>query len=94
MYKRKEDTLFDIHVSSFNQYECSPEHGLRLIVEGQTLACYYGGQEVEVKVVTADWLHEGSIICPKCTEVCQVRGALHYFFSFNFQNLLKNTVFF
>jgi len=55
------------------QYRCSSTHGLTIHPsDGPALQCLYTGQKLNVSVVTDEWLHQGSIMCPSCDEICDV----------------------
>lgn len=42
-------------------------------MDNRTFPCYYPGQELRVRLLSQGWLHVGSLSCPSCTELCQVR---------------------
>ena len=61
------------------QYHCSSSTGLTIIPSGGAeLQCLYIGQKLPVVVVTKDWLHRGSILCPACDEICHVWQTIFY----------------
>lgn len=43
---------------------------LKIIIGNATLTCHESGQVINVALAKADWLHEGSIICPPCQLFC------------------------
>lgn len=57
---------------SLLQYQCTSSEGLTVIVEGKKYRCYRPNQLLNIKVISAGWLHHGSIVCPSCQELCSV----------------------
>lgn len=50
---------------------CSKQTGLSiLLASGQQFYCHHDNQILDVSITTKNWLHQGTIICPNCTEVC------------------------
>ena len=43
---------------------------LKILLENATLTCQKSGQIIDVALVKDEWLHEGSIVCPPCTQFC------------------------
>ncbi|ESP02771.1 hypothetical protein LOTGIDRAFT_212290 [Lottia gigantea] len=54
------------------RYVCSSELGLTVIVDNKPYRCYKSGQRIKPSFITRSYLHQGSIICPSCHEVCDV----------------------
>ena len=54
------------------RYLCDKDEGkLKIILRSNvTLTCFEEGQKLDVSLKQDKWLHEGSIICPKCSEIC------------------------
>ena len=50
-------------------YECA-DGLLHIIVRNVSLPCEREGQNLEVRLKKGKWLHEGSIICPACSDFC------------------------
>ena len=51
-------------------YACTKE-GVVLSVMGHSYQCWFAGQKLEVKLLdNRSWLHEGSLICPLCRDLC------------------------
>jgi len=48
---------------------------LNLVVRNVTFSCHKSGQTIPIQLLktsdTVEWLHEGSIICPPCSSLCQ-----------------------
>jgi len=49
-------------------------------VDNRTFPCYYPGQELKIRLISQGWLHVGSLSCPSCTELCQVKYSSHKHF--------------
>ena len=43
---------------------------IRIHVSNYTYICYKAGQIIPIRTFHRDWLHEGKIICPACSELC------------------------
>ncbi|XP_070535465.1 leishmanolysin-like peptidase isoform X2 [Ptychodera flava] len=52
------------------KYSCSNTYGLVIEVNRQEYICYEEGLVLSVSDIVDDWLHEGTLICPSCQEVC------------------------
>ncbi|KPM09199.1 leishmanolysin-like protein [Sarcoptes scabiei] len=52
------------------QYQCSEDGFLDLLINNHTFRCLYENQEIKIQLSFNDWLHRGSIICPKCEQIC------------------------
>lgn len=39
-------------------------------VQNHSFECFHSGQEIPIRIKSGGWLHRGTIICPKCNEVC------------------------
>lgn len=59
------------------QFECSNTAGLVLYVNGMSYQCLQAGQTIRVRYASKHYLHDGSIVCPYCPDVCQVRAPLY-----------------
>jgi hypothetical protein len=55
------------------QFSCSETEGLIVHIQNKSHRCYQANQIIQVQAYTTEWLHDGTIVCPNCTEVCQVR---------------------
>ena len=82
-----EDGRLNIIVSYIEMVETlmSLSGNLRLIdsqVDNRTFPCYYPGQELRIRLFAQGWLHIGSISCPHCQEICQVRPSLSVYLIF------------
>lgn len=51
-------------------YKCDGGQ-LHIVVNNVTFTCKTPGQVLDVKLMKNEWLHEGSVICPACDEVCK-----------------------
>lgn len=51
------------------QYFCS-DLGLKIVIEGVNHLCTEEGQVIDVSVVSSDYRHQGTIICPPCSQFC------------------------
>ncbi|XP_014674624.1 PREDICTED: leishmanolysin-like peptidase [Priapulus caudatus] len=56
------------------RFTCDAARGLIVHIQEQSYRCHRAGQRIYVRQLFNDWLHEGSIICPPCDEVCQRVG--------------------
>lgn len=54
------------------QYSCR-EGRLYLEVANHTFTCFYTDQEIKIQLFVNDWLHIGTVVCPPCRELCEVR---------------------
>ncbi|KAK6182580.1 hypothetical protein SNE40_010233 [Patella caerulea] len=52
------------------QYFCSEEMGLNILVDGIPYRCYKAGQKITASFVTKSYLHQGTVVCPACSDVC------------------------
>lgn len=54
------------------RYKCDEDDGMLKIVlkSNVTLTCFEEGQTLSVSLKSDEWLHEGSIICPRCEDIC------------------------
>lgn len=52
------------------QYRCTEDGFLSIIIKNHTYICMFDNQEIKIQLSYNNWLHKGSIICPKCTELC------------------------
>ena len=52
------------------EYECR-DGRLHISVDNRTFTCFYPQQELRISLLSEHWLHEGSLVCPSCREVCQ-----------------------
>jgi leishmanolysin-like peptidase len=43
---------------------------LHIEVLNNTFTCFYPRQEIPVSLLSNQWLHTGSLVCPPCEEVC------------------------
>lgn len=51
-------------------YECEKD-GLKVIVEGYKYTCFHKGQVLFIQMQSHEnWVHQGTIICPACKDVC------------------------
>ncbi len=41
---------------------------------GAIYTCHYDGQPIVIRRIVAGWLHEGTIVCPSCRELCDGDG--------------------
>ncbi|KRZ74122.1 Leishmanolysin-like peptidase [Trichinella papuae] len=60
------------HGAGCYEYECADGRLWLKILNGTwRYPCYKSGQVIHLRKIVGDWYHEGSIICPHCTELCQ-----------------------
>ncbi|KAB7506187.1 Leishmanolysin-like peptidase [Armadillidium nasatum] len=52
------------------QYSCT-DGRLHIHVANNTYQCFHENQVIPIKILYNDWLHEGTIICPPCSELCE-----------------------
>nr|XP_027196762.1 leishmanolysin-like peptidase [Dermatophagoides pteronyssinus] len=52
------------------QYRCTEDGFISILIANHTYICLYDNQEIKIQLFYNNWLHKGSIICPKCTELC------------------------
>lgn len=65
-----------------------------LQVENYTFTCYNEGQQVEIKLLSNGWLHNGVLICPRCSQLCKVSLLRYIFVHNNLHDLVdKNKIF-
>ncbi|XP_059085081.1 leishmanolysin-like peptidase [Tigriopus californicus] len=50
-------------------YECK-DGGLNIVVRNVSLPCSEEGQVIDVRLKSGKWLHEGTVVCPKCEDIC------------------------
>lgn len=50
-------------------YRCE-EGRVHIVVRNVSLACDLDGQEMDVRLNKGKWLHEGTLVCPKCSDYC------------------------
>ena len=52
------------------EYKCEKD-GLKVIIEGYKYTCFYEGQVLHIQMQSHDqWVHQGTIICPACKDMC------------------------
>lgn len=51
------------------QYRCQ-DGRLHILVNNYTYTCHYPNQKLSISIAANGWLHKGSIICPRCEEMC------------------------
>ena len=51
------------------KYHCKKGR-LHIEVLNQTFTCFYPQQEIPVSLISQNWLHSGSLVCPPCEEIC------------------------
>ena len=62
--------LLTISCSLAFQYKC--QNGLlHLQIQNQTFTCFEENQEIKVQLYANDWLHIGTVVCPKCQQICR-----------------------
>nr|XP_011418435.2 leishmanolysin-like peptidase [Crassostrea gigas] len=64
------------HGSGCYRFECSNTAGLVLYVNGMSYQCLQAGQRIHVRYASKHYLHDGSIVCPYCPNVCQSKGVV------------------
>lgn len=64
------------HGSGCYRFECSNTAGLVLYVNGMSHQCLQAGQRIRVRYASKHYLHDGSIVCPYCPDVCQSKGVV------------------
>ena len=54
------------------RYKCDADDGkLKVVLRSNlTFTCFEQGQMLNVSLKQEDWLHEGSIVCPRCEDIC------------------------
>ncbi|XP_045109228.1 leishmanolysin-like peptidase isoform X1 [Portunus trituberculatus] len=52
------------------QYLCV-DGRLHLTVANHTYTCYHAGQIINISIFHNGWLHEGAVVCPPCSELCE-----------------------
>ncbi|XP_034244077.1 leishmanolysin-like peptidase [Thrips palmi] len=52
------------------EYHCA-DGRLHIHVENYTFTCYNEGQQVEIRLLSNGWLHNGVLICPRCSQLCK-----------------------
>ncbi|XP_046858994.1 leishmanolysin-like peptidase isoform X3 [Xenia sp. Carnegie-2017] len=68
-------------------YSCTID-GLVLNVGGKSFHCSYAEQVIDVKLLFNGMLHEGSIICPHCNDVCSNSCSLTNLIKFNSSSVI------
>lgn len=53
------------------QFECRDGY-VHLQINNYTFTCFHANQEITIQLFFSGWLHKGTILCPNCTEICQV----------------------
>lgn len=64
------------HGSGCYRFECSNTAGLVLYVNGMSYQCLQAGHRIRVRYASKHYLHDGSIVCPYCPNVCQSKGVV------------------
>ena len=52
------------------QYYCSNDNRLVINVMGRNFTCFYPQQEIPISLMSNEWLHQGSVVCPPCEDIC------------------------
>lgn len=52
------------------KYSCDKHQGLSIQVLNYTHQCYHEKQVINIVFPTEDYLHRGTLVCPKCRDIC------------------------
>eukprot|EP00095_Tigriopus_kingsejongensis_P010307 maker-scaffold148_size310697-snap-gene-2.12 protein:Tk10307 transcript:maker-scaffold148_size310697-snap-gene-2.12-mRNA-1 annotation:"conserved hypothetical protein" len=50
-------------------YDCQ-DGGVSIVVRNVSLPCSEEGQVIDVRLQQGRWFHKGSVVCPKCEDIC------------------------
>ncbi|RWS31056.1 leishmanolysin-like peptidase [Leptotrombidium deliense] len=48
---------------------------LHLDIANNSYTCFYASQEIKIQRFYNGWLHIGTIVCPRCSEICESRNS-------------------
>lgn len=52
------------------QYRCF-DGLVHVLINNQTFTCLHENHEIKIQLFFGNWLHRGTIVCPKCSELCE-----------------------
>ncbi|XP_052065057.1 leishmanolysin-like peptidase [Mytilus californianus] len=55
-------------------YDCDKQQGLIIYANDRSYQCLKAGQKIHISYIAYQYLHDGDIICPSCTELCDMAG--------------------
>lgn len=56
------------------KYDCDRNQGLIIIVNDRSYPCLKSGQKIHISFISSGFLHDGYIVCPLCSDVCDYTG--------------------
>ncbi|XP_059146566.1 leishmanolysin-like peptidase [Physella acuta] len=56
------------------KYSCLAGVGIVISLENKTYRCYREKQVIPVSFRSADFIHQGSLVCPNCNQICKEQG--------------------